>query len=103
VRYGIAPPFGLEPNNREKIALKINDQRSVLGTFSFRGHKKLHTVCECHAATDATLLRPGVIRHVALLAGFANELVGTNLPVIVTYRTSAARVLQKAITKLPML
>ncbi len=32
------------------------------------------------------------------LAGFANELVGMNLPVIVTYGTAAARVLQKTTT-----
>jgi len=38
----------------------------------------------------------------ARLAGFANELVGMNLPVIVTYGTAAARVLQKTTTTIPI-
>ena len=38
----------------------------------------------------------------AQLAGFANELVSMNLPVIVTYGTAAARVLQKATTTVPI-
>ncbi len=36
------------------------------------------------------------------LAEFANELVGMNPPVIVTYGTAAARVLQKATTSVPI-
>jgi putative ABC transport system substrate-binding protein len=36
------------------------------------------------------------------LAGFANELVGMNLPVIVAYGTAAARVLQKATATTPI-
>jgi putative ABC transport system substrate-binding protein len=36
------------------------------------------------------------------LAGFANELVGMNLPIIVTYGTAAARVLQKTTTTIPI-
>jgi putative tryptophan/tyrosine transport system substrate-binding protein len=38
----------------------------------------------------------------AQLAGFANELVSMNLPVIVTYGTAAARVLQRATTTVPI-
>ena len=36
------------------------------------------------------------------LTGFANELVGMNLPIIVTYGTAAARVLQKTTTTIPI-
>jgi putative tryptophan/tyrosine transport system substrate-binding protein len=36
------------------------------------------------------------------LAGFADELVGMNLPVIVTYGTAAARVLQKTTSTVPI-
>src|SRR6516225_6796133 len=36
------------------------------------------------------------------LTGFASELVGMNLPVIVTYGTAAARVLQKTTTTIPV-
>jgi putative tryptophan/tyrosine transport system substrate-binding protein len=36
------------------------------------------------------------------LTSFANELVGMNLPVIVTYGTAAARVLQKTTTTIPI-
>jgi ABC-type uncharacterized transport system substrate-binding protein len=38
----------------------------------------------------------------ARLTSFANELVGMNLPVIVTYGTAAARVLQKTTTTIPI-
>ena len=38
----------------------------------------------------------------ARLGGFATELVGMNLPVIVTYGTAAARVLQKTTTTIPI-
>jgi putative tryptophan/tyrosine transport system substrate-binding protein len=38
----------------------------------------------------------------ARLGGFANELIGMNLPVIVTYGTAAARVLQKTTTTIPV-
>src|SRR5262249_55658835 len=37
-----------------------------------------------------------------LLNGFANELLGMNLPVIVTYGTAAAGVLQKTTTTIPI-
>ena len=40
--------------------------------------------------------------HYARLTGFAHELVGMNLPVIVTYGTAAARVLQKTTTTTPV-
>jgi putative ABC transport system substrate-binding protein len=38
----------------------------------------------------------------AHLAGFANELIAMNLPVIVTYGTASARVLQKATPTIPI-
>jgi putative tryptophan/tyrosine transport system substrate-binding protein len=83
----LTPRSNPSPTGRDTFSAAFIDGMSKLG---YNEGKNL-TVEWRYAAGDYTRL-----------TGFASELIGMNLPVIVTYGTAAARVLQKATATIPV-
>src|SRR6516165_10833812 len=83
----LTPRSHPSPTGRDAFSAAFVDGMSKLG---YNEGKNL-TVEWRYAAGDYTRL-----------TGFASELVGMNLPVIVTYGTAAARVLQKTTATIPV-
>ena len=83
----LTPRSHPSPTGRDAFSVAFVDGMSKLG---YNEGKNL-TVEWRYAAGDYTRL-----------TGFASELVGMNLPVIVTYGTAAARVLQKTTATIPV-